>query len=155
MKNINRYLKFFAVLLFVFSLNGCSTFNHSKAEYITIKFTADNSINPNYKDKASPVVINLYQLKNEDTFNSADFFELYGTEKSVLGSDLLITKQIILAPGHTETLEWPIMADAQYFSAVEELSQPEQDQWKVTATLNKHKKFNLILTCNQINLQEG
>ena len=76
-----------------------------KAEPITLTLTAAADVNPDANSRPSPVVIRVYQLKNDTAFNAASFFELFDDEKKVLASDLSDPNEksveVTLRPGET------------------------------------------------------
>ncbi len=46
-----------------------------------------SDVNPDAEGRASPVVVRVYQLKEEGAFNSADFFALFDKEQETLGAE--------------------------------------------------------------------
>lgn len=76
-----------------------------KAEPVTLTLTAAADVNPDANSRPSPVVVRVYQLKNDTAFNAASFFELFDDEKKVLASDLSDPNEksveVTLRPGET------------------------------------------------------
>jgi hypothetical protein len=47
-------------------------------------------VNPDDKGRAAPILVRVYELKSEGTFESADYFSLNANDKAAIGSDLLV-----------------------------------------------------------------
>jgi type VI secretion system protein VasD len=69
---------------------------------ITISAAAD--LNPDDKGRAAPIMVRLYELRSEGSFESADYFALYNQDKALIGSDLLVREEFIMRPGEVKTI---------------------------------------------------
>ncbi len=69
---------------------------------LTIK--AASSVNPDDQKRAAPVIVRVYELKNPDAFNTADFFSLQDKDKTLLGDDMAERDQFQLRPGDQKTI---------------------------------------------------
>src|SRR5262245_27417756 len=65
-------------------------------------------VNPDPSGRASPIVVRVYQLKEEGAFSGADFFALYDREKETLGASVVAREEYELQPGETRQLELKI-----------------------------------------------
>ncbi len=94
-RNCGRIGLFMAL---AFVIAACSSVNHKVGSVLNLdtdlklELTADGDINPDEKNKPSPVFIRLYELKTTAAFNKADFIDLYESDEEVL-ADALIAKQ--------------------------------------------------------------
>ena len=55
--------------------------------------------NPDASGRPSPVVVRVFQFKNDGEFATADFFALYEKEKEALGASFISREEYVLAPG--------------------------------------------------------
>lgn len=94
------------VCLWVVALTGCSNVPPTIKEQtrIVLNIKAADNVNPDDKDRAAPVQVRIYELKNDTAFNATDFYSLQDNDKAVLGDDLLASDEFILRPGETKTL---------------------------------------------------
>lgn len=72
---------------------------------LQLKIEAAAQTNPDDSGRPSPVKVRVYELKDSNAFNEADYFSLNSNDKSVLGSDLLAREEFILRPGESKRIE--------------------------------------------------
>ncbi|MCJ8318838.1 MAG: type VI secretion system lipoprotein TssJ [Colwellia sp.] len=79
------------LLLLALSMSACSVFSSTEPEPVELKMIlqASDNINPSDVSNANPVVVNLYQLKSIDAFQSAQILDLFEKDISVLADDLV------------------------------------------------------------------
>jgi type VI secretion system protein VasD len=70
---------------------------------ITINAAAD--INPDISGRPSPIVVRIYSLKSDNTFNNADFFAIYEKDSAVLGDTMTSREELEISPGDSIELE--------------------------------------------------
>ncbi|WP_227245152.1 type VI secretion system lipoprotein TssJ [Paraburkholderia caribensis] len=72
---------------------------------LDLSIAALSGVNPDDQKRAAPIVVRVYELKNADAFNSADFFSLLEKDKATLADDLIARDQFQLRPGEQKTLQ--------------------------------------------------
>ncbi|TXC80111.1 type VI secretion system lipoprotein TssJ [Paraburkholderia azotifigens] len=72
---------------------------------LDLSIAASSGVNPDDEKRAAPVVVRVYELKNADAFNSADFFSLQDKDKVMLADDLVVRDQFQLRPGEHKTIQ--------------------------------------------------
>lgn len=75
---------------------------------LEMALNAQPDVNPDDRGRAAPVVVRLYELKNDGAFKSADFFTLQSRDKTVLADDIVKRDELQLRPGERQTLERPV-----------------------------------------------
>lgn len=92
--------------LFGIAIAGCST-APAKTEQMKLDLAvvAKESVNPDAKGRASPVIVRIYELKAEQAFETADYFTLDKSDKTVLMQDLLVRDEFVLRPGESRDIE--------------------------------------------------
>ncbi|RQS26676.1 type VI secretion system lipoprotein TssJ [Burkholderia sp. Bp8992] len=71
---------------------------------LDLTVTARPDVNPDDRGRAAPIVVRIYELKNDNAFNAADFFTLQTREKTLLGDDVVKRDELQLRPGDRKTL---------------------------------------------------
>jgi type VI secretion system protein VasD len=71
--------------------------------HLSIAASAD--VNPDDQKRAAPIVVRLYELKSDSTFNAADFYSLYDKDKTVLADELIARNEYQLRPGERKVLQ--------------------------------------------------
>jgi type VI secretion system protein VasD len=65
-------------------------------------------VNPDDRGRAAPIVVRIYELKNDGAFNAADFFTLQTRDKTVLADDVVKRDELQLRPGeHRKVVRRP------------------------------------------------
>jgi type VI secretion system protein VasD len=87
-------------------------------------------VNPDSAGRPSPIVVRLYQLKEEGSFNSASYFALSDKEQATLGPSLESREEYELKPGETKELVLEIPPEARYLGAVAGYRNLNNSKWK-------------------------
>jgi type VI secretion system protein VasD len=66
---------------------------------LDISIIASSGVNPDDQKRPAPIVVRVYELKNADALNQADFYSLLDKDKTVLNDDLIQRDQFQLRPG--------------------------------------------------------
>ncbi|CAB3711769.1 hypothetical protein LMG22037_04103 [Paraburkholderia phenoliruptrix] len=61
-------------------------------------------VNPDDRGRAAPIVVRIYELKNDGAFKAADFFTLQTQDKTVLADDVVKRDELQLRPGEHQTI---------------------------------------------------
>nr|WP_245180166.1 type VI secretion system lipoprotein TssJ [Cupriavidus sp. LEh25] len=72
---------------------------------LVLAVDARPTVNPDDQDRASPVLVRVYELRTEAAFKSADYFSLDQNDKTVLTQDLLARDAFVLRPGESRSIE--------------------------------------------------
>src|SRR6185312_12013860 len=135
------------------ALTACSS-KPPKPSPTHAQFVVSGDVNPDASGRASPVVVRLFQLRNDGEFASADFFALYDKEKETLGASLISREEYVLAPGETRTLEMPISPDARFVGALAAYRDIRAAHWRAI-TRTPEKKLTDLLGKHGLTLSVG
>ena len=103
-----RFTKYVSVIsLIIFFLTSCVTSTDSK-KTVLLTFIVAQDLNPDVNQRPSPVALTFYQLSNSSSFRKADYLSLAENSNAVLGRDLLVVNTLILQPGQTLTVNYPV-----------------------------------------------
>jgi type VI secretion system protein VasD len=122
------------VLGCVLMLAACATSRSDEPPVRTKTYlTAEGDLNPDANGRASPVVVRVFELKNDAEFVAADFFSLYERERESLGSSLLSRQEYVLQPGERRELWLPVPRDAAYIGVVAAFRDIRSTRWRTIA----------------------
>lgn len=123
-----------------------------------LDFVARAALNPDVDGMPLVTEVGLYQLKDRQAFDKADYAELQSDAHSVLSADLLAEKNIQLRPGSTISLDMPLDEKAQYVGLVAQFRTPDarKNDWRLVLTrdeLDPDKARILMLEGHSISLK--
>lgn len=104
--------------------------------------SADANINPDMRGTPTPVVVRIYELKNESAFESADFFSLYEKEQAVLGGDLIQRDEVVLRPNDKHIITRRANNDARVIGVIAAFRNLERSTWKAVVRLPPAKEVS-------------
>jgi type VI secretion system protein VasD len=102
--------------------------------------------NPDASGRPSPVVLRLYQLKEEGAFNNAEYFALIDKEQETLGASLIAREEYELQPGETRALELKIPPEAHFVAATAGFWNIRNSKWKTLLPAPGQPKSKLTIS---------
>lgn len=139
----------FLPILLSFSLLACADAPEKPAPVpptlVNLQINSASLINPDASGKASPVMLRIYELREQSNFAGADFFTLFEKEQATLAADLARKQELWIRPGERKTLQIEPAADARmlgFFAAFRKL---DNAQWRGVAPLNLHQTNTVTL----------
>ncbi|WP_148416944.1 type VI secretion system lipoprotein TssJ, partial [Haloferax sp. KTX1] len=115
------------VLGTVLMLGGCAFF-HPVAD---VHVTAGESVNPDSGDRASPVLLRVYELRSRDTFRDAGFDALHDDPEAALGEDLVAMEETMLRPGGSWHAERALQDGTRYLGVTAAFRNIDDARWRV------------------------
>jgi type VI secretion system protein VasD len=101
-------------------------------------------VNPDAAGRPSPVVVRVYQLRNDGEFNGADFFGVYEKEKETLGASLVAREEYVLAPGENRKLELPLNAETRFIGVIAAFRDIRTARWRAISRPPEKKLTDLL-----------
>lgn len=163
---MNKILKKISIVVCVLAMAACASNQPQPKEPVKLKlsFIANSQLNPDTKNRPSPIMVRLYELKNPSTFEQADYFSLFDKDKIILGEDMLVKDEFIMRPGeekridrksHPQTTAIGILAGYRDLSisnwrVVYPLENVPEASWFRFALPNKTVKFEIQLNQNDL-----
>lgn len=105
------------------------------ARQLQLTVQAGDSINPDYQNRPSPVVVRIYLLRAEISFGSADFFSLFERDAATLGADLLAREEFQLRPGRVVAISREFPPEARFLGIVVAFRNVERSAWRALSIL--------------------
>lgn len=116
------------ILAMVLMLGGCAFF-HPVAD---VRVTAGESVNPDSGERASPVLLRVYELRSRDAFRDAGFDALHDDPEAVLGDDLVGMEETMLRPGGSWHTERALQDGTRYLGVTAAFRNIDDARWRVT-----------------------
>jgi len=130
-----------AACAFVLSACGAKPVKPTEAH---AQLVVSGDVNPDNTGRASPVVVRLFQLRNDGEFATADFFALYDKEKETLGASFISREEYVLNPGETRALELAVNPDARFIGALAAYRDIRSAQWRALTRPPEKKLIDLL-----------
>lgn len=114
------------------------------------KIVVSEAVNPDEQDRSSPVVVRIYELKNDSAFMSADFFSLFDDDEAALGEDLVNREEFQLAPGSVLTFEREFKEGSRFIGVMAAYQRLYESTWRVALELPPHETSELELDIGRL-----
>ena len=114
------------------ALMGCSSPPPKPPQPVNVKLTlvASPDVNPDGQNRPSPIVVRIYQLKDDTGFKDADYFALYDKEPATLAAALVSRVEFELAPGEKRTVDYAVSPDTRYIGVAAAYRDIRNAQWR-------------------------
>ena len=149
--NLSRHLLLTAA--FCMALLGCGS-KPPKPSPTHAQIIVSGDVNPDSSGRASPIVVRVFQLRNDGEFASADFFALYDKEKEVLGASFLSREEYVLSPGETRKFDMPVNPEARFLGVVAAYRDIRSAHWRAL-THSPEKKLRDLIGKHGVTLSVG
>lgn len=126
-----------ATLAGVVLLSACASGEPKPKEPIRLELTvnAQADVNPDERGRAAPIVVRLYELKNDNAFKAADFFTLQTQDKTVLADDVVKRDELQLRPGEHQTIVRRPAADTTAIGVIAAYRDLPNSVWRTVYTM--------------------
>ncbi|HEX3398155.1 MAG TPA: type VI secretion system lipoprotein TssJ [Steroidobacteraceae bacterium] len=149
-------LRTFPTLPIALLLAGCLALTACKSgppkpQVLKLTVSASADANPDAQNRPSPIVIRVYQLKDDAAFKDADFFALYDKEQATLAAALISRQEFELAPGAQKVVDYQLPLDARFLGVAAGYRNIRDAAWRTEigsqdkglAAIAKKKKLNV------------
>ena len=107
---------------------------------ISAALQATTSINPDARNRPSPVVIRVYELKTPAAFESADFFSLFDKDQTTLGADMVAREEFTMRPGDSKNINRELKPDTRFIAVFAVFREVEKSTWRAVIPLTIGQK---------------
>lgn len=105
--------------------------------------TAGVDTNPDATGRPSPVVVRVYQLKTDASFNGAEFFALFDNDQKVLGAELISRDEFVMTPAERRTIDVVVSDQTRFVGAIAAYRDIRNSQWRALAAAAPKKGLNI------------
>ena len=123
---------------------GCAS--GTKPTSVDIQLTGDATVNPDSRNRPSPVMVRIYELKTPATFESADFFSLFDKDRETLAADMNTRDEFVLQPGQTLSLKREAKPDTRFIAVLAAYRDLERSRWRAVTALSPGKSQVVKIT---------
>ncbi len=143
-----------AILFLIFVT--CTIFSGCGKPYARITFQAQTNLNPDDRGEALPVVVWIYQLKNKEALENADFISIWQDESGALGDDLLTKRETTVYPDSDNQIEIEREPEAKFLGLVALFRRPSGNSWRrIIPITKKRQKVYLIMDGQEMEVTDG
>jgi type VI secretion system protein VasD len=101
-----------------------------KPQLMKLSFSISADVNPDDKNRPSPIVLRVYQLKDDAPFKDAEFFALSDKEQATLGPALVSRIEVELNPGEQRTVDFQLSPDAHFVGVAAQYRDYRNAAWR-------------------------
>lgn len=116
---------------------GCTTVNvpaqdpkPCDVQTVTLDLLAADNINPNENGNPRPVVVRLYQLKNDTRLLNASYDDVLLRDKEVLAEDIMKADEVEVFPNDHVQVKFERIKEAAFLAGVALFHGPKGQSWK-------------------------
>lgn len=122
---------------------------------VNLQIDTSADLNADINGNGAPVMLRIYELREQSNFNSADFFAIFNNEKATLAGDLVRKQELLLQPGETKSLSLNPDSDVQAVGFFAGFRQLDTAQWRAVANVKEHQTqtVQVKLANNQLTVQ--
>lgn len=102
-------------------------------------------LNPNSADRASPVVVRIYDLSAAPSFEAAEFQALYDHPADVLKDSLVAQEEFILRPGDIQAHNRVVQPQVRLLGVVAAFRDIEHALWRLSVPITAGRRNFLII----------
>jgi type VI secretion system protein VasD len=96
---------------------------------ITVSILTSSSANPTPTGEPRPVIVHVYQLKNDERLFNASFEQMWHEDKETLTDDVIHTDQLEMYPATRQDLHFDRVETLQHIAAVALFQEPKGKSW--------------------------
>ncbi|AKJ28868.1 type VI secretion system lipoprotein TssJ [Caldimonas brevitalea] len=110
-----------------------------KPTRVEVQLAGNALLNPDSRNRPSPAMVRVYELKTPAAFESADFFSLFDKDRETLAADLNARDEFVLQPGQTLSFKRDTKPDTRYVAVMVAYRDLEHARWRAVGALNLGK----------------
>ncbi|GAB2889486.1 hypothetical protein GCM10027046_17410 [Uliginosibacterium flavum] len=114
-----------------------------------IMVAADNKLNLDSRNRATPVVVRVYILKNLAAFSAADFFSLYEKDQQTLGDAVVWREEMTLKPGEILRLDPRDAGEGKFVAVLAAFRNIDRAAWRSSVQLLPNKTNNIYVIAKE------
>ncbi len=123
MKKIS-FLPALLVALGLLLTAGCS------GSQLHLNMSSTANLNLNEQSEPLPVIVNIYQLSEQKTFDEASFADLWKKDLVTLGDSLLTKESLTINPASQKQLIYQRHPQTRYVGVMAIFRKPEKEAWR-------------------------
>ncbi|MBK9573178.1 MAG: type VI secretion system lipoprotein TssJ [Rhodoferax sp.] len=152
-RSVSRVLVWASVLVAALTLVACAS--KPVVSQVKLSIAAGADVNPDARNRPSPITVRVYALKSAATFEAADFFSLFEKDATVLGADVVAREELLMRPGDSKPLEMKLPPEAKALAVFAAYRDLDRARWRAVRMIEVGKEVNLQIkvTARQITIE--
>ncbi|MCO4879206.1 type VI secretion system lipoprotein TssJ [Paraburkholderia caribensis] len=127
----------------------------TQVKTMSVDLVSRASLNENAVGQSLSTVVRLYQLKDAQSFQQLEYAQLQTDDLDALKADLLATRDVVLRPNASASINEPMKEDTQYVGVVAFFRNPDRDStWKLLVPKKQWKKTDPVKIVVRGNVME-
>jgi type VI secretion system protein VasD len=110
-------------------------------------------VNPDSRQRPSPILVRLYELKGATAFNNADFIALFQRDEALLGGDLLVRDEYVLQPSERHALKRPLNAQTRFLAVFAAYRDLERAHWRALLPVEGKRPWQVTIMVDELALK--
>ncbi|BCG65726.1 MAG: type VI secretion system protein VasD [Methyloprofundus sp.] len=135
---------------------GCSASTEKPVDTeplaITTQVAVSAMVNPDINNRASPIVVRIYELQSLGKYTESDFSELFEKYESILGAELIRSEQYHLNPGDNRILKEDLAAGTEFIAVVAAYRDLNQAIWRDATVIPADKTTKLFVFVDKLGI---
>lgn len=140
-RRLSRVLVWASVLVAALTLVACAS--KPVVSQVKLSVAAGTDVNPDARNRPSPITVRVYALKSAATFEAADFFSLFEKDAAVLGADVISREELLMRPGDSKPLEMKLPPEAKALAVFAAYRDLDRARWRAVRAIEVGKAVNL------------
>jgi len=153
-----RLMMLFTITILGAVVAGCATTGKvlDLDTKVVVEFEVFDDINPDDSERASPLVVRFYELKDARQFEDEDFLGLYEDDEGRLGGDLLAKRRLQeFVPGKSRIEEFVVDENTRFIGLLAEFVQYENAKARVVFPIEPNQKTKQVISIRKLDLIKG
>jgi type VI secretion system protein VasD len=111
---------------------------------LNLNLAASADVNPDAQGRPSPVVVRLYQLKDDAAFEDADVYALFDKEAAALGAALAARQEFELAPSEQRAVTLKPPPEVRFIGVVVAYRDIRNARWRAQLGVPERSQAVLV-----------
>ena len=116
----------------------------------TVQAAAD--VNPDARQRASPLVVRIYELKSAAAFDAADFLSLYDRDQATLAAEMVGREEFTMRPGESRPWEKTVGPEVRFIGVMAAYRDLERARWKTLIPVKPNARNVITIKADNITL---
>jgi type VI secretion system protein VasD len=132
---------------------GCAS-GPPKPATIAGSVVASPALNLDARQRASPVVLRLYELKSAALFDTADFVSLYDKDQATLSGEMVGREEMVMRPGETRAIaSRPLAPETKVIGVMVAFRDLERARWRAVVPVVPARTNLLLIQLDELAVQ--
>lgn len=134
------------LIMAVCLLAGCSK------PRIELAVASQPNVNPDNSGRPSPVIVKMFELRNDLAFKQSDFHSLFNQPMQALGSDLIAADELVFIPGEARVVRYLPTEQTRFIGIMAGFRQMDRSLWRVIRPVDPEETNLVAFELNDVTI---